>query len=509
MKFNFKLRGKAVTKNYEGAKAFSFTPEMELYTAVATTMLNDTTYESADKRLTRIVELLPKVSPVFVAKLAVYARTKMNLRSAPVVLSTELAKIHNGDNLVRHTLEKIVQRPDEIMEVLAYYQTANERKGQKKLSKISKQVQKGLAASFNKFDEYQFAKYNRATEVKLRDALFLVHPKAKDETQQILFNKIAKNELATPYTWETELSAAGQMKYASVYDRKMAMKTVWELLIDSGKMGYMASLRNLRNILEAEVSAAHVQKVCDYLTNEKAVAHSKQLPFRFLAAYRELKTVSSEYTSYVMNALETALEKSVANMRGFELNERVVIACDVSGSMQKAVSPKSKVLLYDIGLLLGMVLQSKCKNVVSGMFGDSWKIVPLTTKGILANVDAFYKREGEVGYSTNGYLVLRGLRERKYKADKVMMFTDVQMWDSTTKNIADSNTIAYEWAQYKKIAPQARLYIFDLAGYGHAPLRIPQQDVYLIAGWSDKIFSVLEAMEDGANAMEMIDAIAI
>ncbi|PZF74658.1 TROVE domain-containing protein [Taibaiella soli] len=509
MKFNFKLRGKADTKNYEGAKAFSFTPEMELYTAVATTMLNDATYESADKRLTRIIELLPKVSPAFVAKLAVYARTQMNLRSAPVVLSTELAKIHNGDNLVSNTLEKIVQRPDEITEVLAYYQMTNERKGQKKLFKISKQVQKGLAASFNKFDEYQFAKYNRATEVKLRDALFLVHPKAKDDAQQTLFNKIAKDELTTPYTWETELSAAGQMKYSSPHDRKMAMKTVWELLIDSGKMGYMATLRNLRNILEAQVSAAHVQKVCDYLMNEKAVAHSKQLPFRFLAAYRELKTVPSEYTSYVMTALETALEKSVANMQGFELNERVVVACDVSGSMQHVVSPKSKVLYYDIGLLMGMMLQSKCKNVVSGMFGDSWKIVPLPTKGILANVDAFYKREGEVGYSTNGYLVLRDLCERKYRADKVMMFTDVQMWDSTTKNILNANTIAYQWAQYKKIAPQAKLYIFDLAGYGNAPLRIPQNDVYLIAGWSDKIFSVLEAMENGADAMEMINAIAI
>jgi len=509
MKFNFKLRGKAVTKNYEGAKAFSFTPEMELYTAVATTMLSDTTYESGDKRLNRIIELLPEVSPVFVAKLAVYARTKMNLRSVPVVLSTELAKMHNGNNLVGRTLEKIIQRPDEIMEVLAYYQLTNERKGRKKLVKISKQVQKGLAASFNKFDEYQFAKYNRTAEVKLRDALFLVHPKAKDEAQQSLFNKIARNELATPFTWETELSAAGQLKYGSVQDKKKAMKAVWEVLIDSGKMGYMATLRNLRNILDAAVSAQHVQKVCDYLTNEKAVSNSKQLPFRFLAAYRELGMVSSEYTSYVLSALETALEKSVMNMQRFELDERVVVACDVSGSMQKPVSPKSKVLLYDIGLLLGMILQSKCKNVVSGMFGDSWKIVPLPTKGILANVDAFYKREGEVGYSTNGYLVLRDLCERKYAVNKVMMFTDVQLWDSTTKAMLKSNTIAYQWAQYKKIAPQAKLYIFDLAGYGNAPVSIPQSDVYLIAGWSDKIFDVLEAMEDGAGAMEMIHAMAI
>jgi hypothetical protein len=65
----------------------------------------------------------------------------------------------------------------------------------------------------------------------------------------------------------------------------------------------------------------------------------------------------------------------------------------------KPVSPRSKVLLYDIGLLMSMMLQSQCKNVISGMFGDTWKRVPMPKNGILRNVDAFYKREGEVGYS--------------------------------------------------------------------------------------------------------------
>ncbi|WP_298733967.1 TROVE domain-containing protein [uncultured Chitinophaga sp.] len=509
MRFNTTSKANDTVLNHEGAKAYRMSPEMELYAAIATTMLSDATYEKADERMARIISLLPKVKAEFVARLAVYARKQMNLRTAPVVLATELAKIHSGDSLVSRMVEHIVQRPDEIMELLAYYQLANKRTSAKKLNRISKQLQKGLAGSFNKFDEYQFAKYNRDAEVKLRDALFLVHPKAKDATQQVLFNKIAKQELATPYTWETELSALGQQAFASPEEKALAFTRKWEALIDSGKLGYMALLRNLRNILSANVSAAHIGKICRYLSDEKAVATSKQLPFRFLAAYRELKDIASDYTSLLMDTLETAITYSVQHLKGFDPDTKVVIACDVSGSMQKPVSAKSKVLLYDIGLLLGMLLQYKSQRVVSGMFGDTWKMVSLPRRGVLANVDAFYRREGEVGYATNGYLVLDDLVQRKYIADKVMIFTDVQLWDSNTNNASAHNTLSSRWAAYKRIAPQAKLYLFDLSGYGNTPLRVEQNDVHLVAGWSDKVFDVMEAMEHGADALDRIYAIEL
>jgi len=93
-----------------------------------------------------------------VAQLAVYAREQMHLRTVPLVLAVELAKLHNGDNLVSWLVARVVQRADEITELLAYYQLANERKGTKKLGLLSKQMQKGLALAFNRFDEYQFAK---------------------------------------------------------------------------------------------------------------------------------------------------------------------------------------------------------------------------------------------------------------------------------------------------------------------------------------------------------------
>lgn len=505
MKFNF-LKAKAkLVNNYEGAKAYVLSPELELYAAVATAGLSDIYYEKSDTRLERIKSLMLNNKPEYVAQLAIYARNEMYMRSIPIVLAVELAKANSGNAIIGKTVKAVVKRADEITELLSYYQLANERTGTKKLNRLSKQIQKGLSESFNNFDEYQFAKYNRATEVKLRDALFLVHPKAKDEMQQVLFNKIAKDELQVPYTWETELSALGHTKFENDKSKKAAFKLKWEELIDSGKLGYMAMMRNLRNILEAEVSFAHVIKVSNYLSNTNAVANSKQLPFRFLAAYREIKVLKSEYVSLVLNALEEAVCASVSNMKGFDEEVKVLIACDVSGSMQKTISPKSKVMLFDIGLMLGMLMQSKCKRVVSGMFGDTWKVINMPARNVLANVGEFYRREGEVGYATNGYKVIDDLIHRKVVMDKVLLFTDTQLWN----NQNSVSSIQNSWNKYKKMVPHAKLYLFDLAGYGNSPIDLKDNDVSLIAGWSDKVFDVLYSIENGVSAVEKIKQIHV
>ncbi|MDR1624223.1 MAG: TROVE domain-containing protein [Tannerellaceae bacterium] len=503
MKFNVTNKGMDKVLNHEGAPAYRLSAELSLYSAVVTSLQSDFFYEKAERR--RICELIAQSEPLFVAQLAVYARTKMNLRSVPLVLAVELAKVHKGDDLLCRMVSRIVQRADEITKLLAYYQVANNRGGFKKLNRLSKQLQAGLQEAFNRFDEYQFAKYNRDTAVGLRDALFLVHPKAKNEEQQMLFNKIVKDMLETPYTWETELSAVGQVKYADDAKRALAFRAKWEELIDSRKMGYMALMRNLQNIMEANVSSEHMTKVCVSLSSAEAVRRSRQLPFRFLSAYREVSRVPSLYAGRIMDALEEAVWVSTENIAGFNENTNVLLACDVSASMQKPVSPKSKVQLYDIGLMLAMLLKSHCKNVISGMFGSSWKVMNMPSKSILSNVDAFYRREGEVGYATNGYLVVEYLLEKNIRMDKVMIFTDIQLWNSV------GDTLIWPlWRRYKNRYPSSRLYLFDLAGYGTTPLNVAEvEGVYLIAGWSDKIFNVLSALENNESTLSEIRGMTV
>ena len=308
MNMNENLKKGNVVLNHEGAEAFRMSPEMELYTAVVSCALEEMFYEGKQDRVKRIADLVGRVDPVFVAKLAVYTRREMNLRSIPMVLLVELAKIHSGDNLVSKAVAAAVQRADEIAELLMCYQWLNPSDGIKKLGKLSRGIQNGLKESFNRFDEYQFAKYDRSGQaVKLRDALFLVHPKAKDAAQQALFDKIVAGTLETPYTWETELSALGQQAFETPEAKAEAVRAKWEELLDSGKLGYMALLRNLRNILQAGVSPEHMERLCARLSDPDQVVRSKQLPFRFLSAYREIRSVQSTYAAMVLSALEAAV----------------------------------------------------------------------------------------------------------------------------------------------------------------------------------------------------------
>ena len=504
MKFNTKKQKQHIA-NHEGAKAWALSPELELYTAVVTASLSAQFYQKEVDRLERIRQLMQQVAPEFVAQLAVYCREQMHLRSIPVVLTVELARIGAPDGLLRQTAARIIQRADEITEMLAYYQLANSREGEKKLNKLSKQLQKGIAVAFNKFDEYQFAKYNRDTGVSLRDALFLTHPRPATTAQQELFDKIAKETLEVPYTWEVEMSRLGQQDFASEEEKQVAFALKWDELIMSGRLGYMAMLRNLRNFLQSGIRDEALIRVAMTLGDPAQVRKSKQLPVRFLAAWREVRHFGSGRAGILMESLESALRASAENIAGFDLNTRILLAADTSGSMCHPISPRSSVQYYDIGLMLSMLLHSRCQHVVTGIFGDYWKREQLPAKSILNNVENLRRLMGEVGYSTNAYLVIRDLIERKEVIDKVMIFTDMQLWDSH----GDSH-INEEWAYYKQqVAPEAKLYIFDLAGYGHAPLRMAQPDVFLIAGWSDKVFEVLAAIENGSDAIGVIKEIAL
>ena len=612
MSYNEQLRCDYLTTNHEGAIAWRMTPEWELYTTVVTTMgVEDKFYESGEDRVRRIADLVRKVKPEFVAQLAVYTREQMHLRSVPLLLLVELAQCHHGDSLVSRAVCRTIQRADEITELLMCYQW---RTGKTDLSGLSCQLRKGLAEAFNKFDEYQFAKYDRKDrKVTLRDALILVHPKPKDDQQANIFRKIKSDTLETPVTWETELSAVGQHHFESQEEKDNAKREVWKKLVRSRRLGYMATLRNLRNMLKLGMDKETMQMVCDFIANPEAVRKSKQLPFRFLSAFLELQKKNEDLSnqiSYVgqkvekmrqgyfrtmvrvvkrfyvesancifnltkipksfefrpgmnhcsfwtkkvkhfdhlsekqlkllkseerrllelkqreeenkrlemalkngavvplLKSLEAAASHTAENIPGFEENTRVLLACDVSGSMCSPVSKNSSVMCYHIGLLFSMLMKQRCKNVVTGMFGDVWKTFDMPSDSILQNTVDMLSHKGEVGYSTNGHKVIEWLIKEHREMDKVMLFTDCILWSS--EGSSHNDPLAKNWDRYKReVAPHARLYIFDLAGYGQSPISMKRDDVFFIAGWSDKVFDILAAVERGKNAIDEIRRIVV
>lgn len=516
-RFNPTTRQSTVTHTHEGGRAFSLDPATDLVTKVSTSTLNPKFYErNTDAFIEEVKELINKLDPVFVAKLALYARSKMNMRTIPIVLLVELAKVHSGDDLLRRAVRNVIQRPDEIKEILAYYVQANNRMkykdGQvKKLYGISNQMKKGIADSFHKFDEYQFAKWQgNSQEIKLRDALFITHPKPRSEAEKELFDKIAQESLKTPETWETKLSQAGQ--------EKRSKKEEWEDLIERDKLPYMATLRNLRNFIKEDVSKEHIQKVADKIADPEKVKYSRQLPFRFLSAYKSLIFKETDLSGWnilsatkrvvdrgvkvsnneaiLLRALETAAYYSAQNIPMFG-EDHVLMACDISGSMHQAVSEKSTVSLFDVGLILANLMHTKCKYVTTGIFGTRWEPMALGSDRALENTVKMYSQSNKVGTGTNGHLVLDWAYKQGFAYDKVMFFTDGQFHHSI-------ESTQKKWRDYKKISPNAKLYIFDLNGYGRIPFDSRDNDVTVISGWSEKIFDVLEDLENPNSLIEEV-----
>ncbi len=83
--------------------------------------------------------------------------------------------------------------------------------------------------------------------------------------------------------------------------------------------------------------------------------------------------------------------------------------------------------------------------------------------------------------------------------DRILIFTDCRLWGNRGFNHPRGADLVEAWRQYRReLAPQAKLYLFDLAGYGARPLGTPGDNVFLIAGWKEPILDVLAAMEGKA-----------
>jgi len=483
--------------NQAGGQAFQMKARAELASIVGSSFLSEIHYEGSDIRLKRLKDLVREIinedgGAMFIAKVASYTRNKLHMRTMPTILLIELAKIHNGDDIVRRATNKVVQRADEISEALAYWKHSLNIESLGKKA-ITKQLRLGLADRFHAFDEYQFAKYKgTGKQISLRDAMFLVHPKPRGEDEAELFKRIATDTMATPDTWETKLSATK--------GDETAKKEAWESMIDSKKMGYMATLRNLRNIIESKLSNKYLKQVADYISNETAVLNSKQLPMRFLSAYRALKEQGTDTNHVFMKAIEKAMLISAKNISWFNDTDNVLIACDVSGSMESSnTSIKSGLTFMDIGLSLSLTLKERLDFATFGIFGENWaEIKDLTPGAIINNVEYITRTGGNrVGHSTQGYKALKWANQSNRKFDKVIMFTDCQLY---------GGNMVTAWKEYKKnVNPNAEFILVDIAGYGNTPLKINDLNVYSVTGWSDKVFDAIEMMRDTHKMLSYIE----
>ncbi len=393
-RLNVSARNAVVT--HEGAPAVAnLSAQAQLRRSVLSCLLwEDEFYEDGKLIAERIVENAEQVEPAMLAALAIEAREVFNLRHAPLILLDVLSKTGRGQPIVAATVERVIQRADDMAELLAVYW----RSGRKM---VPAQMRNGLARAFAKFDEYQLAKYDRDGVVKLRDVLRLVRPKPKDEAQSALFRRVKDRMLATPDTWEVALSGGADKKAS------------FERLLREGKLGYLALLRNLRNMAQADVDADLVR---DAIVARRGGAQ-RVLPFRYVAAARAAPRFEP--------ALDQALCEAIAEMPA--LAGKTFVLVDVSGSMDAAMSRKSDMRRIDAAAALGAIVHGDIR-----LFTFSSELVEVPPRRGMAGVDAIVGSQPHG--STNLGAAVEALNGMPH--DRLIVVTDEQAHDRVPDPVA-------------------------------------------------------------------------
>jgi hypothetical protein len=450
------------TVNYEGGRAFTQTAKLELVSVLLTTFLQDEFYRTEKQTMARIRELMGKVGdPRFTAKAALFARNTYGMRSVSHLVAGETAKQVKDARWTKSFYDRVVRRPDDVLEILGYYLAAYGRP-------VPNSLKKGLGAALARFDEHAIAKYRRDhASFKLVDAVNLVRPKST-----AALAKLVSGELAPAQTWETKLTQAGDAE--STEGEAAAKSKAWAQLVRERKLGYLALLRNVRNIL------THAPEVVDELSlqlaDETAVRRSLVFPFQFLSAVEVLAQGNLPGTAKVMDAINQAVDYSVANVPKFEGS--TLIALDSSGSMMGR--PQA------IGSLFAAVLV-KASGADLMVFSDDAHYVSLNRRDstLTAAKSIPFARAG-----TNFNAIFESAN-RTY--DRIVILSDMQGW------IGGGAPVKSFAAYQSRYHAAPRVFSFDLKGYG--TLQFPQERVYCLAGWSDRVFDIMRKLDRDPEAL--------
>ncbi|CRK61220.1 putative ribonucleoprotein-related protein [Alloactinosynnema sp. L-07] len=493
---------------HEGGAGYARDAKSQLFLLAVTNMVGEHTfYESAAKRDLRYAELVAETAvedPDWTARFLVWLRSEANMRTAALVGAAEYVRARLGaageaTHSNRAVIGSVLQRADEPGEMLAYWTGVHGRN-------VPKPVKRGIADAVTRlYDERALLKWDSdARGFRMGDVIDLVHPTPSAPWQGELFRHALdrRHKRDNPIPAElTVLTARARLTAMPVGERRAALDPnamraagmTWEALagwlqgpLDAGaweavipSMGYMALLRNLRNFDEAGVSDEVAAQVAARLSDPAQVARSRQLPMRFLSAYRAAPSLRWGH------ALDLALAASLDNVP--RLAGRTLILVDTSGSMDSGFSRDGTLRRWDAAAVFGIALGTRCEraDVVSfsdAYFGAPTKVFPLRRKESLLRAVERWKSGG---YFLNGGTDTTGaIRAHLRGHDRLVIITDEQSRGDVGA----------------AVPAELPFYTWNLAGYehGHAPSGLGARHTF--GGLSDAAFGLIPLLEAGRNA---------
>ncbi len=493
------------TTNLAGGNAYSRTSfKQEVASVILNSMINGSNsfYETEAERLYKIESMI-KDNPEdarFLAQAMVYVRNEGNLRSISHYLGTLLTEDVKGTDYLKPALIKTMCRVDDMTEMVALWNTRNPGKN------IPNSLRRAIRDRLeNRFDAYSLKKYYGTGAVKVSNLINLTHPRPKDDMQRVTFKQALEGKLPNIDTAQTvNAGTTGEeraYKYASMLKER--------------KLGYMAALKNIVNILEADATDDVIDDLCNLLRNEKAVLKSKVLPFRFTQAYAMVDALNMDKikAKKVLKAVEDGFIISARNIPIVEEGGKVAILLDESGSMggYYGYSNDNDDMTSNSPFMIGKTLMASMltgldnDNTVGYLWADNAREISIDGSPM-----EFIKKTNTKGGGTDLASAMAGLVHTGTNVDVIVIFTDMQQnyvngWSSSSISFSDMVK------NYRSnINPNVKVIFWNLEGYGGGtPMKL-DHNILEVSGYSDSILKVIPKMLKDKNALiDEINAIVL
>lgn len=480
--------------NMAGGKSFQMSDKMEFVTTCAAKLLHTgreglRMYETEEARTQRLKALIPKVGAEFAAKTALWLRISCGSRSMSHLLGALIAPHCSGELWATDFYSQVVVRPDDMCEIAAAIWKYNgqkravqDTKGLTKM-KLPNAVKRGFANAFGKFDQYRLAKYaNKSVSPNLRSLILLTRPKPNERNEKALAGILAKNLINTD-TWEAQMSAAGQSGKSK--------GDTWTELVQQGKLGQLALLKNLRNIAE-HCTNATIMLACAQLTNAEAIRKNGILPAQYIMAYNSIKGCPCE--QYIRGCIDAAVEIAAGNVP--QIGQKVLIAIDESGSMQDNERESA-------ALFAATLLKSNPNSEVM-FFASGARYVTFDRKQSLLQLMASIRQ----AFGNGGTDFNQIFKTANKAYDTIVILSDNEGWMGSSVGRRGGAPVETMKAYQTKYNIVPTVFSFDLGGDGSLMFR--EDSIITLAGCSFQVFKLLNILKnDRRMLVDLIDSIEI
>lgn len=437
-----------------------------------------------------------------------WAREELHIRTTPNVLVAIGCYVNETKQWARQYVPKIARRADEPIQILSAYLALFGKP-------LPNSLKRSLSDAMANFSEWQILRHaSQEGHPNLKDLLSMIDRK-KDwpiskELYEYIFNGVILDPEKTPVAaarralatkgkeFDSEaknLILKGSIPWEVVVSQFGSTKEVWEFMVKNNLLGYMALLRNLRNLEKMDIDAEARSIVRNKLIS--GAKESKQLPFRFVAARNN---VSENWTA---SAIDLALEETLENVD--ELPGKTAVFVDVSGSMSAAISQRSSMSCIDVASALGAIIAKKsgAENVGLFPFAKTFKKLQFSSADSTMNIIARIMNTN-VGHATYAHLPMQYITDKKEKYDRIILLSDMQCYsESNPYGLTVSSTLGEALKLYQhKVNPKVFFHSIDLQGYGNSKVDTKDKKVHLLGGWSENVFNLIrtfEGIEEGIS----------